>query len=108
MSSIFLSYLVCSGNKVRIVEGSYSSIAGKCDFVACHFLHLSSVFHVPNFFINLLSISQITKSLNSSVTFLPSHCVFQDLETRRTIGRGFENDGLYLLNTSSMVVSPVQ
>ncbi|GKV53382.1 hypothetical protein SLEP1_g59913 [Rubroshorea leprosula] len=60
-----------------------------------------SVLHVPNFATNLLSISSITKSMNCSVTFFPTHCVFQDLETRRMIGSGREDGGLYLLDMSA-------
>ncbi|KAK4386771.1 Retrovirus-related Pol polyprotein from transposon RE2 [Sesamum angolense] len=51
-----------------------------------------------------------------TVTFFPSYCVFQDLQTRRTIGGGHERGGLYFLNTSppidaralSASVSPLQ
>lgn len=89
MSSLFLSYHVCSRrDKVHTTDGYYSSIASKGDIIANPSLHLSSIFHVPNFSLNLLSISYITKSLNCSVTFLPSYYVFQDLEKKRTIGRG--------------------
>lgn len=107
MSSLFSTYQVCSGrDKVRIADGSYSSITGKGDIHATPFMPLSSVFHVPNFSLNLLSISHITKSINYNVTFFSSHCVFQDLEMRMS-DRGFERDGLYLLKTSSLVASPV-
>lgn len=62
MSSLISSYHVCSGrDKVRIVDGSYSSIAGKCDVIAHSFMQSSLVFHVPKFSLNLLSINHITK-----------------------------------------------
>lgn len=109
MSSLFSSYHVCSGmDNVRIADGSYSPIVGKGDIVAIPSLHLSLVFHVPNFSLNLLYINHIIKSLNCSVTFLSSYCVFQDLEMKRTIGQGFEKNGLYLLDTSLIIASPVQ
>lgn len=102
MSSLFKSYRISFGkDKVRIANGTYSSIAGHGDIVANPLL-LSSVLHVPNFTLNLLSISYLNKSLNCCVTFFPSHCVFQDLKTKTTIGIRHENDGLYLLD------SPVQ
>ncbi|KAL0370900.1 UNVERIFIED_CONTAM: hypothetical protein Sangu_0408100 [Sesamum angustifolium] len=56
--------------------------------------------HLTEFPVNLLSISQLTQKHNCSVTFFPSYCVFQDLQTRRTIGGGHERGGLYFLNTS--------
>ncbi|KAL0336490.1 UNVERIFIED_CONTAM: Retrovirus-related Pol polyprotein from transposon RE2 [Sesamum radiatum] len=51
-----------------------------------------------------------------TVTLFPSYCVFQDLQTQRTIGGGHERGGLYFLNTSppidarvlSASVSPLQ
>jgi hypothetical protein len=43
-----------------------------------------------------MSVSKITRGLNCSVEFFPNHCVFQDLQTRRIIGRGRESDGLYI------------
>ena len=58
---------------------------------------LTPVLHVPQFFHNLLSSSRITRDLNCSVTFYPSHCVFQDLRTRR-IGNGRVEHGLYILD----------
>ncbi|KAK4395796.1 hypothetical protein Sango_1733900 [Sesamum angolense] len=66
--------------------------------------------------VNLLSISQLTQKHNCLVTFFPSYCVFQDLQTRRTIGGGHERGGLYFLNTFppiearalSASVSPLQ
>lgn len=45
-------------------------------------------------FPNFLTVFFLTKSLNCSVTFYPTHCVFQDLLTRKTIGGGHESDGL--------------
>lgn len=81
LSSLFTSYHVSSAkDKVRIVDGSYSSIVGHGDILATSTLLLSSIFHVPNFTLNLLSINHHTKSLNCSVTLFPSYCLFQDLE----------------------------
>ena len=58
---------------------------------------LSSVLPAPNLSNNLLSISQITKNLNCSVTIHSSHCVFQNNLTKTTIGMGKEGGGLYYL-----------
>lgn len=106
MSSLFTSYHVCSGkDKVRIVDGSLSSIAGHGDILATSHLCFSFVFYVPKFLLNLLSISHLTKTLNCYVTFFPSYCVFQDMATKRTIGLGHENNGLYILDSSSSVAT---
>lgn len=55
------------------------------------------VLHVPSFSFNLISVSALTKDLNCSVTFFPTHCVFHDLKTGQVIGGGRESNGLYLL-----------
>lgn len=69
MSSLFSSYHECSGrDEVHIVYGSYSSIASKVDIVASRSLHLSSIFHVPNFSLNLLLV------ILQNVLIVVSHC----------------------------------
>ena len=103
MASIFSSYTVCSGrDKIRVADGTFSSIAGKGTISASPNITLSSVLHAPKLSNNLLSVSNITKTLNCSVTFFPSHCVFQDLDTGKTIGSGREDNGLYLLDSSRL------
>lgn len=61
-------------------------------------------FHVSNFFLNLLSISHLTKNLNCSVTFFPSYCVFQEIAIKQTIGLRHE-DGLYIFDSFSPVAT---
>lgn len=108
-SSFFSSYSVCSGkDKVCIADGSYSSIVDKGNIPVTPSLPLSSVLHVSKFTLNLLSVSHLTKSINCNITFFPSHCVFQDLGSRRTIGRGHEDNGLYILDVPPYSASPVQ
>ena len=46
---------------------------------------LSCALYVPNMFCNYF------------VTFFPTHCVFQDLTTRKIIGSAEEREGLYYL-----------
>ena len=54
-------------------------------------LSLFSVLYIP---FNLLSISRLTKILNCVAIFLSTHCIFQDLKTRKIIGGGHEASGL--------------
>ena len=58
---------------------------------------LKNVLHVPKLSNNLLAIQKITQDLNCAVIFFPSHCVFQDLATGKTIGIAKEQGGLYYL-----------
>ena len=76
-SSLFSDYKPCSGqDKVKIADGTGSSVSGKGSIRITPSLPLSSVLHVPSFSNNLLSISRLTRELNCRVTFFPSHCVF--------------------------------
>ncbi|WVZ64613.1 hypothetical protein U9M48_014108 [Paspalum notatum var. saurae] len=98
--NIFTFYTPCSGkDKVRVADGSLAPIAA-CGSVRCT-KTLSSVLHVHNFPVNLLSVSSITKSLCRRGWFDPSHCTFQKLGTGRIIGTGTVHNGLYYLNEGS-------
>lgn len=97
----FVSLSPLNGH-IKLADGSLSNLAGKGTFSIPSFFPLPSVLHVPKFPTNLLSVSSLTKNLNCSVTFFPTHCVFQDLRTRATIGGGHEENGLYLLNTKDI------
>ena len=97
-SNLFSDYKPYSGqDKVKIADGTFSSVSGK-GLIRVTPLSLTSVLHVPSFSHNLLSLIRITRDLNCCVTFYPSHCVFQDLIMRRTIGSGREERGLYILD----------
>ncbi|KAL0405896.1 UNVERIFIED_CONTAM: Retrovirus-related Pol polyprotein from transposon RE2 [Sesamum latifolium] len=86
---------------VRLADGSYSPISGYGTVQPTDHITLTNVLFAPKFPVNLLSVSQLTKKHNCSVTFFPSYCVFQDLQTRRTIGGGHEHGGLYFLDKST-------
>ena len=104
----FISYSLSSGQeKVIIADGTKATVAGKGSIKLTDHFFLSSALHVPSVSINLLSVSSITKQLHCSVTFFPDHCVFQDLETKQTIGTGREVGGLYYyqLETTSALKS---
>eukprot|EP00268_Persea_americana_P005257 TRINITY_DN11764_c0_g1_i1.p1 TRINITY_DN11764_c0_g1~~TRINITY_DN11764_c0_g1_i1.p1 ORF type:complete len:158 (+),score=10.15 TRINITY_DN11764_c0_g1_i1:1459-1932(+) len=58
---------------------------------------LTNELHVSQFSFNFVSISTFIKTHNCSITFLPSHCDFQDLWTRHIIGCGCENNHHYTL-----------
>ena len=95
-SHLFKSYSPCSGNdKVKIADGSFSSIAGKGLIKISERIDLKSVLHVPKLACNLLSVSKLSKDSNCCVTFFESHCIFQDQSSGRTIGSARMINGLY-------------
>lgn len=99
--SIYSSYSPsCHSSFVVLVDDSRTNVLGEWAIYANPNLRFSSVLYVPKFPVHLLSISQLTKSLNCSVTFFLSYCVFQDLGTKKTIGGGHEMNGVYHLSTS--------
>jgi len=104
---LFSPHHVCfSRDKVWIADGSYSSIASKLDIVGSPYFHFSSVLHVPNFSLNLCA---LVISLNHLTDcHFPSYYVFQDLEMKKMIGRGFEKHILYLLDIVSPIASSIQ
>ncbi|PKU70017.1 Retrovirus-related Pol polyprotein from transposon TNT 1-94 [Dendrobium catenatum] len=64
-------------------------------------LFLSNLLHVPNISHNLLSISNLVKDNNISITFDPSGFVFKDLTTDQQLLQGPCSGGLYRLPKKS-------
>ncbi|KAJ9671261.1 hypothetical protein PVL29_027310 [Vitis rotundifolia] len=64
-------------------------------------LPLTSVLYTPECSFNLISISKITRTLNSSITFFDKFVTLQDRRTGKTIGIGRESQGLYHLTSPS-------
>ena len=62
---------------------------------SCPSLTLKSVLFVPNCPFNLISLSQLTKLFNCSVTFDHKSFVIQERGSGRQIGEGYEVGGLY-------------
>ena len=82
-----LSISVPTGNTVNVTSTGDVKLSSS--------LTLHNVFSIPEFKFNLMSISQLTKSLNCVVSFYPKFCFFQDLTTKTLIGMGEECNGLY-------------
>ena len=75
----------------------------KANIIAKGSLPLNSVYYlhdvlcVPTFKVNLMSVSQLTRDLNCSMTSFPYWCVLLDLATRWMIGLGKQHDEMYYL-----------
>lgn len=88
MYSLFSSNHICSGkDNVQIVNSSLSSIDSIGCFPLTSSLHLSFVFLVRNFELNLVYVSHITKVLNCSVISFRS-LYFQELKATKAIVKG--------------------
>ncbi|XP_070010774.1 uncharacterized protein [Nicotiana sylvestris] len=93
-------------DNVKIANGSLTPISGIETVICTPNIKLSSVLYVPEFPINLLSVSAITKALNCKIEFFPDHCIFQDLQTGKRIGSGRLRDDLYILMGFKTLVKP--
>ena len=58
-------------------------------------ISLSNVYHIPNLTLNLASIGQLC-NFGNLVTFSSSYWFVQDLQSRKLIGIGHRNRGLYV------------
>ena len=63
-------------------------------------LKLNSVLFIPHSPYNLISLSQLTRSFNCSVTFNANSFVIQEHGMGRLIGEGRESRGLYYLESN--------
>ncbi|KZV53482.1 hypothetical protein F511_14848 [Dorcoceras hygrometricum] len=101
-SKLFHSYIPCAGNqKIKIADGTLSAIAGQGTIVISQTITLHNVLHVPNLSCNLLSISKLTRDLKCTAQFSSNLCVFQELDSGKTIGSAKEAGGLYYFGDES-------
>lgn len=68
-------------------------------------LVLYDVLHVPDFRFNLISVSNLLRSLFCSAHFFPDVCLLQELSQGSMIGRGNFYHNLYILETPSLSTS---
>ena len=73
---------------VSTTDGTASPVLGEGSISLTENLNLDSVLVVPSLNHNLLSVAQITLTLNCIVIFWPKFCVFKGIQTRKTIGYG--------------------
>ncbi|KAK3030877.1 hypothetical protein RJ639_037227 [Escallonia herrerae] len=81
--------------KIKIADGSLSTIAGTGSIVLSPSITLHNVLHVPKLSCNLLSISKLTNDLKYQANFYSTRCEFQEMVSGRMIGSARASDGLY-------------
>ncbi|CAM8921688.1 unnamed protein product [Rhodiola kirilowii] len=84
---------------VSLADGTQSPVVGSGTVNPTSSLSLTSVLSLPQLSFNLISVSRLTSSLNCCAKFFPDHCVFQDLSTKKIIGKGRQSAGLYILDS---------
>lgn len=80
-----------------------ASYSGAIYFSDNLFLH--NVLYIPQFHYNLVSVYQLTKSLNCKIVFSHIFCAFQDHHTQQTIGHVELSNNLYVLKETPRIIS---
>lgn len=63
------------------------------------FSQISEVLFISSLNCNLLSVSKISKSHNCFVLFFPTHCILQNIHTKKRIDSGKTRGDLYYLDS---------
>ena len=99
-SSLFTTFKPHSStSSVTFADGSTSCVLGSGTIHPTPLITLTLVLSLPQFYFNLISVSQLTRTLNCSTSFFHDYCLIHDLLTKQIIGRGRESGGLYILDT---------
>ncbi|GKC43676.1 retrovirus-related pol polyprotein from transposon TNT 1-94 [Tanacetum coccineum] len=85
----------CFETPIIIPNGDAIPVEGKGEFRLPRGSKIKGVLHIPKFTCNLLSVSRLSKDLQSAITFFPDFCIMQKLHTRSLIGAGECRNGLY-------------
>jgi hypothetical protein len=99
----FQSYIAITPIHIKLPNGNFAiaKYSGVVRF-SPHFI-VTNVLYVPEFSINLISISKVCHSLNYLIQFSNSKCVIQDQKTLKMIGSADECEGLYYLNLTNKI-----
>jgi hypothetical protein len=96
-SSSFTFVPPSSSIPVMTVHGTLMPLAG-VGYVVTPYLSLPNVYLIPKLKLNLASIGQICDSGDYLVMFSSSFCFVQDLQSKKLIGIGCRENGLYILD----------
>ncbi|XP_010518614.1 PREDICTED: uncharacterized protein LOC104793888 [Camelina sativa] len=90
---------------VRLLNGQTVKIEGTGYIQLTDLLALHNVLHISEFKFNLLSVSVVTKSLKSKVSFTSDECIIQALTQDLMIGKGSQVANLYVLSQDKSLVN---
>lgn len=102
---LFFDFSASISTSVTLPTGLGVQIAGIGSIRLSDSLTLKNVLYLPDFRLNLLSVSQLTKDLGFRVIFDPATCMIHDPTRGLMIGKGEQICNLYVLDTVNMVVS---
>lgn len=100
-SSLHDLHMFSNPANVSVANGNNAPILGKGKIKLLSNSKESCVLYVPSFPFKLLSVGRLTHLLNCLAIFSPYNVIFQDQVTKKKIGEGFYQNGLYYISTSS-------
>ena len=74
-----------STSTITITNGSKSCVLGSDTINPTPLIPLTYVISLPHFSFNLISVRELTRTLNCSISFFPGYCLFQDLLTKHLL-----------------------
>ena len=83
---------------VTLEDGSKSCVLRLDTINPTPLIPLTYILSLPHFPFDLIFVSKLTRTLNCGISFFSDYCMFQDLLTKRIIGRGQVSGGLYILD----------
>lgn len=99
LSTHFSTYSPYPSNKKNPTrDGTLITVEGQGRIQINSSMTHNNVLHIPKLSTSLISIQKITKDLSCNNIFYNKSSIFQDMNSRKTIGSSREWDGLYLLN----------
>lgn len=96
--ALFESFTESVNRSVTLLTGQNITIKGIGQIRLNEYLLLNNVLYIPDFRLNLLSISHLTKDLGCRVMFDHSSCLIQDPIKGLMIGQGEEIANLYVMD----------
>ena len=91
----------CLKNSISNANGVSSYVDGVGTISLSPMLTIRDVLYVPSLYCNLLSVEKLTKTHNCYALFSNTHCSFQNIHIKETIGSGKKVGGLYYLEDKS-------
>ena len=106
--NLFLNLTESMNTSVTLPTGFGVKITGIGTVKLSDLMVLKNVLYIPDFQLNLLSVSQLTKDLGYRVSFDENSCMIQDHIKGLMIGRGEQHSNLYVLDVSSIMKNDAQ
>lgn len=98
----FTTFTLPQKESIETANGQIVHVSGGGTIPITPQITLSNCLYVPSLSNKLLSISQLTKTLDCVVLMYPNFCLLQDIHTKEIIGRGTEKGGLYYVDTVAL------